>query len=177
MSFFVRTAGDEASLGGELRGAVAGLDSNLPVYGLKTMQAEIDDSIYIDRMIAALSSFFGALATLLAAIGLYGVMAYSVARRTREIGLRMALGAERGHVVWLVMREVVMLAGIGIAVALPVAYGLGRAVNSQLYGVQPADFGVLAGGAVLLALVAGVAGYVPARRASRVDPLVALRYE
>jgi len=177
MSFFVRTVGDEISLGGALRGAVAALDSNLPVYGLKTMQAEIDDSIYIDRMIAALSSFFGALATLLAAIGLYGVMAYSVARRTREIGLRMALGAERGHVVWLVMREVTLLAGIGITVALPIAYGLGRAVNSQLYGVQPADFGVLAGGTVLLALVAGVAGYVPARRASRVDPLIALRYE
>ncbi len=177
MTFFVRAAGDEKSLGGALRGAVAALDPNLPVYGLKTMQTEIDDSIYIDRMIAALSSFFGGLATLLAAIGLYGVMAYSVARRTREIGVRMALGAERGHVVWLVMREVTLLAGIGIAVALPVAYGLGRAVNSQLYGVQPADFGVLAGGTVLLALVAAMAGYVPARRASRVDPLVALRYE
>jgi predicted permease len=177
VTFFARGAGDAAALGGELRGAVAALDPNLPVYGLKTMQTEIDDSIYIDRMIAALSSFFGGLATLLAAIGLYGVMAYSVARRTREIGLRMALGAERGHVVWLVMREVTLLAGIGVAVALPIAYGLGRAVNSQLYGVQPADFAVLAGGTLLLSLVAGVAGYVPARRASRVDPLVALRYE
>jgi predicted permease len=177
MSFFVRTAGDETSLGGSLRGAVAALDPNLPVYGLQTMQAEIDNSIYIDRMIAALSSFFGGLATLLAAIGLYGVMAYSVTRRTREIGLRMALGAERGHVVWLVMREVTLLAGVGIAVALPIAYGLGRAVNSQLYGVAPTDFGVLAGGAVFLATVAAVAGYMPARRASRVDPLIALRYE
>jgi ABC-type antimicrobial peptide transport system permease subunit len=177
MTFFLRTAGTESSLGAALRGTVAGFDPNLPVYDLKTMQTEIDDSIYIDRMIAALSSFFGGLATLLAAIGLYGVMAYNVARRTREIGLRMALGAERGHVVWLVMREVTLLAGVGIAVALPIAYGLGRAVNSQLYGVQPADFGVLAGGMVLLALVAALAGYVPARRASRVDPLVALRYE
>jgi predicted permease len=177
MSFFVRSAGDGVALGSEIRGSVAALDRNLPVYALKTVRAEIDESIYTDRMIAALSSFFGGLATLLAAIGLYGVMAYSVTRRTREIGLRMALGAERGHVIWLVMREVVMLAGIGIAVALPIAYGLGRAVNSQLYGMPPADFAVLAGGAVLLAMVAGLAGYVPAWRASRVDPLVALRYE
>ncbi len=177
MTFFVRGSRDSEAMGGALRGAVAALDPNLPVYGLKTMKSEIDESIYIDRMIAALSSFFGGLATLLAAIGLYGVMAYSVARRTREIGLRMALGAERAHVLWLVMREVTVLAGIGIAVALPVAYGLGRAVNSQLYGVRPADFGVLAGGTLLLAMVAGVAGYVPALRASRVDPLVALRYE
>ncbi len=177
MTFVVRGSRNDEKMGGELRGAVGALDPNLPVYGLRTMKSEIDESIYIDRMIAALSSFFGGLATLLAAIGLYGVMAYSVARRTREIGLRMALGAERAHVLWLVMREVAMLAGIGIAVALPVAYGLGRAVNSQLYGVRPADFGVLGGGTLLLAMVAGVAGYVPALRASRVDPLVALRYE
>jgi predicted permease len=177
MTFVVRASQAGEALGNELRGAVAALDPNLPVYGLRTMKSEIDESIYIDRMIAALSSFFGGLATLLAAIGLYGVMAYSVARRTREIGLRMALGAERAHVLWLVMREVAMLSGIGIAVALPVAYGLGRAVNSQLYGVRLADFGVLAGGTLLLAMVAGVAGYVPALRASRVDPLVALRYE
>jgi predicted permease len=177
MTFFLRAAGNESSLGSALRVSVAGLDPNLPVYDLKTMKAEIDESIYIDRMIAALSSFFGGLATLLAAIGLYGVMAYSVTRRTREIGLRMALGAERGHVVWLVMREVTLLAGIGIAVALPIAYGLGRAVNSQLYGVAPTDFLVMAGGTVVLSLVAGLAGFMPAWRASRVDPLIALRYE
>ena len=104
-------------------------------------------------------------------------MAYNVARRTREIGVRMALGAERGSVLWLVMKEVTLLAGVGIAVALPVAYGLGRTVSSQLYGVAPADLAVLAGGTFLLAAVAALAGYVPALRASRVDPLVALRYE
>jgi predicted permease len=177
MTFFLRASGGESSLGSALRSAVAGLDPNLPVYDLKTMKAEIDESIYIDRMIAALSSFFGGLATLLAAIGLYGVMAYSVTRRTREIGLRMALGAERGHVIWLVMREVTLLAGIGIAVALPIAYGLGRTVNSQLYGIAATDFLVMAGGTVVLALVAGLAGFMPAWRASRVDPLIALRYE
>lgn len=177
MSFFVRTTEKSAALAGALRGAVANLDGNLPVYNLKSIEAQIDESIYVDRMIAALSSFFGALATLLAAIGLYGVMAYNVARRTREIGVRMALGAARGNVLWLVMKEVALLAGAGIAVALPAAYGLGRTISSQLYGVAPADLGVLVGGTLVLATVAGLAGYVPALRATRVDPLVALRYE
>jgi predicted permease len=173
VTFYVRGA----ATAGELRAAVARLDPDLPVYDVRPVETGIEDSIYIDRMIAALSSFFGGLATLLAAIGLYGVMAYNVTRRTREIGVRMALGADRGNVVWLVMREVAVLAGVGIGVALPVAYGLGRVVNSQLYGVAPADFAVLLGGAGLLAMVAGVAGYFPALRATRVDPLVALRYE
>jgi len=177
MTFYVRSSQHAGGIGSALRGAVAALDANLPVYDLATVETGIANSIYIDRMIAALSTFFGALATLLAAIGLYGVMAYNVARRTREIGLRMALGAERGSVLWLVMKEVALLAGVGIAVALPAAYAVGRAVNSQLYGVPPADFAVLTGGALLLALVAGVAGYFPAVRATRVDPLVALRYE
>jgi predicted permease len=177
MTFFVRSSNNASALGGALRGAVAELDPSLPVFDLKTVAGQISDSIYIDRMIAALSMFFGGLATLLAAIGLYGIMAYNVARRTREIGLRMALGAQRGNVLWLVMREVAMLAGIGIGLALPGAYGAGRAINSQLYGVPPADFAVLAGGAFMLIVVAAVAGAVPALRASRVDPLVALRYE
>ncbi len=177
MTFVVRATGNPASLGGALRAAVANLDPNLPVYNLKSTEAQIDESIYIDRMIAALSSFFGMLATLLAAIGLYGVMAYNVARRTREIGVRMALGAARGNVLWLVMKEVALLSGAGIIVALPVAYGLGRTVSSVLYGVKPADPAILVGGTLLLTLVAGLAGYVPALRATRVDPLVALRYE
>ncbi len=177
VTFFVRAAGKPEALSGMLRGAVARLDPNLPVFNEESVETQIDESIYVDRMIAALSVFFGGLATLLAAIGLYGVMAYNVTRRTREIGVRMALGAERGHVLWLVMKEVALLAGLGIAVALPVSYGAGRIVNAQLYGVAPADFAVLAGGAVFLAIVAAIAGYVPAWRATRVDPLVALRYE
>jgi ABC-type antimicrobial peptide transport system permease subunit len=128
-------------------------------------------------MIATLSSFFGALATLLAAVGLYGVMAYSVARRTREIGVRMALGARRGDVLWMVLRHTALLAGIGIALALPLTFGLGRAIQSQLYGVSPADFRVIAVSAILLALVSAAAGYFPALRATRVDPLTALRHE
>ncbi len=176
VTYYVRST-NASGLGGALRAAVAQLDPNLPVYELATVETAIANSIYIDRMIAALSSFFGALATLLAAIGLYGVMAYNVARRTREIGLRMALGAKRGDVLWLVMKEVALLAGIGIGIALPASYAVGRAVNSQLYGVPPADFIVLAAGSVLLAIVAALAGYLPALRATRVDPLVALRYE
>jgi predicted permease len=177
MTFYVRSSQGASAIGGALRGAVASIDPNLPVYDLSTVETTIANSIYVDRMVAALSSFFGGLATLLAAIGLYGVMAYSVARRTREIGLRMALGAGRGSVLWLVMKEVALLAALGIGVALPAAYAVGRIVNSQLYAVPPADFAVLAGGAALLAFVAGVAGYLPALRATRVDPLVALRYE
>jgi predicted permease len=177
VSFFVRTSADPVALAGTVRGIVGRMDPNLPIYDVRTVEAHIAESIYIDRMIGALSSFFGALATLLAAIGLYGVMAYNVARRTREIGLRMALGAARGNVVWLVMKEVALLAGAGIAVALPAAYALGRTIGSQLYGVAPTDLGVLTGGTLLLATVAALAGYVPAVRATRVDPLVALRYE
>jgi len=172
MTFFVRSAQPVPA-----QAAVAAIDPDLPVYGVETTESRIADSIYIDRMIATLSSFFGALATLLAAVGLYGVMAYSVARRTREIGVRMALGARRGDVLWMVLRHTALLAGIGIALALPLTFGLGRAIQSQLYGVSPADFRVIAVSAILLALVSAAAGYFPALRATRVDPLTALRHE
>jgi ABC-type antimicrobial peptide transport system permease subunit len=172
MTFFVRSAGPVAP-----QATVAALDPNLPVYAVETTEAHIADSIYIDRMIATLSSFFGALATLLAAVGLYGVMAYSVARRTREIGVRMALGARRQDVLWMVLRHTALLAGIGIALALPLSLGLGRAIRSQLYGVSPADFRVIAASAILLAIVSAAAGYFPALRATRVDPSTALRHE
>ena len=172
MTFFVRSAGPVPA-----QAAVAATDPNLPVYGVESTETSIADSIYIDRMIATLSSFFGGLATLLAAVGLYGVMAYSVARRTREIGVRMALGARRGDVLWMVLRHTALLVGVGIALALPLTFGLGRAIQSQLYGVSPADVRVIAASAILLAMVSGVAGYFPALRATRVDPLTALRHE
>jgi len=114
---------------------------------------------------------------MLAAIGLYGVMAYSVTRRTREIGVRMALGAEPGQVRWMVLKEVLILAGLGFAVALPVAYGLGRFIGSQLFGVTPNDPSVMVLATVALAAVALLAGYLPARRATQIDPIEALRYE
>jgi ABC-type antimicrobial peptide transport system permease subunit len=137
----------------------------------------VADSLLVERLVASLSAAFGVLATLLACIGLYGVLAYSVARRSREIGVRMALGANAGDVVRLVLREAGLLLGLGIAVGLPVTLGLARAVKSQLFGVHFADLGTLVGAALGLALATGLAGYLPARRASRVDPLTALRYE
>src|SRR5262249_31787274 len=129
------------------------------------------------RFIATLSTAFGVLATLLAVIGLYGVMAYTVARRTREIGVRMALGAVPGDVVWLVMREVLTLVGAGLAIGLVSAWGLGRVVGTVLYGITASDPLTIVAAAALLAAVSLLAGYLPARRATRVNPVLALRYE
>jgi ABC-type antimicrobial peptide transport system permease subunit len=130
-----------------------------------------------ERLIALLSGAFGILATLLAALGLYGVMAFVVARRTREIGLRMALGAQRTEVVWMVMREALVLLGAGLAIGIPVAFWLSRYVSSQLFSVKPSDFGTAAAALAILIAVTACAGLLPARRASGIDPIRALRYE
>jgi ABC-type antimicrobial peptide transport system permease subunit len=144
---------------------------------LKTMPQQIRENVFLDRMISILSAAFAALATLLAAVGLYGVLAYTVAQRTREIGVRMALGADGRHVRAMVMRQVAVLIAIGLGVGLAGALALGRAAGSLLYGLQGHDPVVFVLGAILLALVGFGAGYLPARRASRVDPMQALRYE
>jgi ABC-type antimicrobial peptide transport system permease subunit len=149
----------------------------VPIYNLRTLERQIDASLLNDRIIATLSTAFGLLATLLSVIGLYGVMAYTVARRTREIGVRMALGAKQADVVWLVMREVLVLVGSGIALGLVSAFAASKIVASQLYGVAATDPLTIAAAAAVLAGVAMVAGYVPARRATRVNPVLALRYE
>ena len=177
MTFYVRARGDASTLGAAVRQVAQRVDPNLPIYEMKTMDRVMDDSLFIERMVASLSVAFGALATLLAAIGLYGVMSYSVARRTREIGIRMALGAERGAVLWLVLKEVMLMVGIGVAVGLPLALALSRVVQAQLFALSAHDPMALAGAAALLAVVAFVAGYLPAHRATRVDPMHALRYE
>jgi ABC-type antimicrobial peptide transport system permease subunit len=144
---------------------------------MRTLERQLDETLSTERLVAVLSACFGALATLLAAIGLYGVMAFVVARRTREIGLRVALGAPRGVVVWLVMREVLLLLTIGVIIAVPAAYGLGKYVSAQLFGVRPADLTTAALALTALAVVATGAGFLPARRAATIDPIQALRYE
>ncbi|MGD0295804.1 MAG: ABC transporter permease [Bryobacteraceae bacterium] len=177
LTFYARTVQDPLAMAQALRAEVRRQDANMPIFNVKTLDMQIDESLFMDRLVAMLSAAFGTLATLLAAIGLYGVMAFMVVRRTREIGIRMALGADRRSVLGLVMREVLILAGAGIAIALLASFALGRAVQSQLLGVSGHDPLVMICATGGLALVALLAGYLPALRATRVDPLSALRYE
>ncbi len=177
LTFYIRTEGDQARMADAVRSCVHRFDSALPIYDLKTVATQIRETHYIDRLITMLSAAFGFLATLLAAIGLYGVMAFTVAQRTRELGIRMALGAQHGSVVRLVMREVVLLALIGIGGALPLAFGLGRFIENQLFELKATDAPTLTAATLLLAMVALAAGYVPALRATRIDPMDALRWE
>jgi predicted permease len=177
VTFYVRSRLDPAALGAQVRALVRQADAGLPVTDMKTMQAQIRESLFVERMVASLSAAFGFLATLLAAVGLYGVMSYAVSLRTREIGIRVALGAERRTVLLMVLKEVAVLALVGVAIGLPSGYGLGRIVESQLYGLTARDPLTFALATSTLLASALLAGYVPARRATRVDPLVALRYE
>jgi predicted permease len=177
MTVYIRTSVDPNLLMPAVREKVRELDPNLPIYGLRTTETQISNSLVTERMIASLSTVFGFLATMLAVIGLYGVMSYTVAQRTREIGIRMALGAEQGKVVWMVMRDVLRLIGIGVVAGIPAALALTRVVESQLFGLTGHDPRTLAISTVALTVVACAAGYIPALRASRLDPMKALRYE
>jgi predicted permease len=172
---YVRTERAPESAFHAIRATVREIDPNLPIIDMKTFENQVDESLVTERMIATLSAAFGILATVLAVIGLYGVMAYMVARRAREIGIRMALGAQTGNVVWLVMREVLVLVFAGVVVGLPAAYGLTRLIQAQLYGVAPNDPASMAAATLLLSVVALLAGYIPARRAAGFDPAGVLR--
>ncbi len=173
----VRTAGNPKNLITAIRHEVQALDKDLPVYDVRTFTELVAKNLSQERLIATLSSLFGLLALLLASIGLYGVMAYAVLRRTREIGIRMALGARRANMLWLVLRETLFLVMIGIGVGLPVAVAATRVVASRLFGLTPTDPATILFGTGILAAVAFFAGYLPARRATKVDPMVALRCE
>jgi predicted permease len=173
----LRVAGDPGALSQALGRAIADVDSNIPVSNIKTLVERISDSSHDARAIAQLSGFFAVFALLLSVIGLYGVMAYNVSRRTREIGIRMAIGAQRQTVLRMVMRESLLVVMIGVVLGIPVALSIGHLISSQLYGLSPRDPLTLAAAALLLLAASVIASYLPARRAAETDPMVALRYE
>jgi predicted permease len=177
MNFEIRTAGDPAAFVGAIRDAVSEVDKNVPLFDISTQRRQIELSLAQERLFASLSGFFGLLALLLACVGLYGVMSCAVARRTNEIGIRMALGATAPRVTRMVMRETMLLVVIGVVIGLCAALASTQLIESMLFGLAPRDPLTITLATLLMIAVAGVAGYLPARRASRVDPMVALRYE
>jgi predicted permease len=177
ITFYVKTSVEPESLIATVRKVVADLDPNLPIENLRTLEQQAKENVFLDRFISFLSTAFATLATLLAAVGLYGVLAYTVSQRTREIGLRMALGAAPGRVRRMVMRQVGIMVLIGGFIGLTAAIWIGSIAQEQLYQMKGHDPGVMTGAAILLAIVALLAGLIPAHRASRVDPMTALRYE
>jgi predicted permease len=174
---YIRTHQAPQDAAGMVRSAVAGIDSKLVVDSLQSMHAEIDTTLTSERMLSVLASSFGIVAVFITAIGLYGVLAYSIAQRTREIGIRMALGATRGAVVNMVLREVMVMTGCSVAVAIPLSIALSNFVKSQLYGISYRDPATLFVVTLAISAVALLAASVPARRAIRVQPITALRYE
>jgi predicted permease len=176
-TFYVSHRAADAAIAPALRQAVARVDPRLPIYDFRTMESQIAESMYIERLVSWLSALFGLLALGLAAVGLYGVMSHAVAQRRREIGIRMALGAERSSVLWQMLRQVLVLAVAGVLIGLPAALGAGRLIESLLFGLAPRDPATIAAAVTVLIGVAMLAGYVPAMRATRVDPVVALREE
>jgi predicted permease len=177
MTFLIHSALDPSSLIPAVRRAVESIDKNLPAVDVQTEEADAADELGDERSLATLLSFFGALALLLAAIGLYGTMSYSVVRRTKELGIRMTLGARKEVMLWMILRETIRLVAVGVAIGIPLSLASAPLISSWLFGVKPADpVTILISSAVML-MVALLASYLPARRATKVDPMVALRYE
>jgi predicted permease len=180
LTLVVRTRGDARQAAGlmpTLREAVRRTDPSMPLRDIETVASRLHDATRQERLVATLSSAFGVLALLLACVGLYGVMAYGVARRRAEFGLRLALGASRGDVSWLVLRETFIVIALGVAIGVPAALAASRFVSRLVFGLAPTDPVTIVTAVVVLAIVATLAGYLPARRAARIDPLVALRHE
>jgi predicted permease len=177
MTVYLRAQGDAANTFNTLRRVVREVDPAVPMYDLRTLDDQLEISLFTERLLATLSTVFGGVSTLLAALGLYGVMAFMVARRTREIGIRMALGADTRSVVWMVMREVLLLAAMGVAIGAGAAWAATRLIQAQLFGIQATDLSTMAAAALGIAGVAALSGYFPARRATNIDPVRALRWE
>ncbi|HEY0723966.1 MAG TPA: FtsX-like permease family protein, partial [Pyrinomonadaceae bacterium] len=177
VTILIRTQSDPSSLTSQVRQTITQTDDKLPMFGVTTLHEQLYSSLGTDRLIAQLVSFFGALALVLACIGLYGVMAHGVARRTNEIGIRMALGARGANIAWMILRETLYLVLAGLVIGVPAALLGARLIATQLFGLSPTDPLTLIGASLVLTIVALLAGYLPARRASRVNPLSALRYE
>jgi predicted permease len=175
--YYVRTLTNSTSTYNIIRNEMRQLDAAMPIYSLKTVESQLDETLLTDRLVAMLSAGFGLLATLLASIGLYGVMAFVVARRKKELGIRLALGAPPSFVIWMVMQEVLLLLCLGLLVGVPSGFWLGNYVSSQLYGIHPYDTGIAIGTIALLTVVSAAAGLIPAQRASKIDPILAIRYE
>jgi len=175
--FEVRTAGDPMELVSAVRRVARDLDPNLALYRVQSEVEQINQAVFQERLFARLTTFFGLLAALLACVGVYGIMAFAATQRTREIGIRMALGASRGGILGMVLRETCRLVAIGIAIGILVALGASRLISTLLFGLKPTDPLTISVAALLMVAAAVFAGYVPARRAARVDPMIALRYE
>ena len=175
MTLYARMDGDLSSGTQLVREAVTRAHATVPVFGVSALDVVIGESLFVDRLVSSLSTAFGLLAAALAAVGLYGVMSYAVERRRREIGVRLALGAERGTVLRMVLGEVAAVSAIGIALGLPASFALSRTVRAQLFELSPVDPLTFGAATAAIFAVALVAGLVPARRAAAVDPVIALR--
>jgi ABC-type antimicrobial peptide transport system permease subunit len=173
----IRTSGDPATLINTVRAAVQAMAPNALAPTIVTVNQTIGRTLGLDRVLTGFSGFFGALATLLVSVGIYGIMAYAVVRRTREIGIRLAIGAQHGNVVRLIVGESLLLVLVGVAIGVPAAIGAGKFVATFLFGLTPLDPLVLTAAAGLMLLVSAAAAYFPARSATRIDPLIALRAE